>query len=151
VVAVRTQIVEKLYQTGVMLNNEMKQCRDYGSGHLLYHSEVHLIIAIYKHKDANVSELAQVLGITNGAVPQVANKLIQKGLIEKYRLKGNKKDIYYRLTEQGELVYWGHEIHHNQIHTKIAEYLNSLDDDKVQAIATFLDKTIESFGVAPEE
>lgn len=143
-ISVKTEwIREKLYQTMESCNKEMKQCRDYGTGHLLYHSEVHLIVAIFKHPEANASELAQALGITNGAVTQVANKLSKKGLIDKYKLNGNKKDTYFRLTEQGEQVYWGHERHHEKIYAMVKEYLDSLEQDQINAIITFLDKMIE--------
>ncbi len=141
----KDQIIEKIYQIFDILNEEFKQCRDYGNGLSLYHSEVHLIVAIFNHKDANASELSQVLGVTNGAVTQVADKLSKKGLIERYRLRGNKKDTYFRLTEQGEQVYWGHEMHHNKMNAKVMEYINSLDDDQVKLIVTFLDKMIEGF------
>ena len=139
------QIIEKVYQIFDILTKEAKQCRDYGTGLSLYHSEVHLIVAIYNHKDANTSELSQVLGITNGAITQVSDKLSKKGLIERYRLKENKKDTYFRLTKQGEQVYLGHEIHHNKMNTNVMKYINSLDDDKVKLIGTFLDKMIEGF------
>lgn len=139
----KDQILEKILEIVNILNEEIKQSRDYGTGHFLYHSEVHLIVAIFNHKDANASELSQVLGVTNGAVTQVADKLSKKGLIERYRLKGNKKDTYFMLTEQGEQVYWGHEKHHNKMNVKVMEYINCLDDDKVKLIVTFLDKMIE--------
>ena len=103
------QVIEKVYQIFDILTKEAKQCRDYGNGLFLYHSEVHLIVAIFNHKDANASDLSQFLGITNGAITQVADKLSKKELIERYRLKENKKETYFRLTKQGEQVYWGHK------------------------------------------
>lgn len=136
-------IIEKLYQLLNIFNAEMKQCRDYGTGHLLYHSEVHLIMAIFNHKDANVSELAQALGITNGAVTQVADKLLEKGLIEKYKLKDDKRGTYFRLTEQGETVYYGHEKHHDDMQDEAMEYMESLDEDKAEVIITLVDKLIK--------
>lgn len=143
----KTQIIEKIRDIATIINEEARQCRDYGTGHSLYHSEVHLIVAIFNHRDANASELAQALDITNGAVTQVADKLSKKGLIERYQVKGNKKDTFFRLTEQGEQIYWGHEKHHNKMNTKVMEYLEDLDDDQVKLIVTFLDKVIEGFAL----
>lgn len=136
----KTRIIEKMYSLVNIFNAEIKQSRDYGTGQLLYHSEVHLIVAMFNHKNANASELAHVLGVTNGAVTQVANKLVKKGLIERYKIKDNKKDTYFRLTKQGETVYYGHENHHKIMHAAALEYMDSLDDDKIEAIITLFDK-----------
>lgn len=143
----KAQIIDKIRDIATIINKEIKQCRDYGTGHSLYHSEVHLIVAIFNHRDANASELSQVLDITNGAVTQVADKLSKKGLIERYRLKENKKDTYFRLTEQGEQVYWGHEKHHNKLNARVMEHLKGMDEDQVKLIVTFLDTIIEGFSL----
>lgn len=139
----KTKIVELLYQTVNIFNAETRQPRDYGAEQLMYHSEVHLISAIFNHKEANASELAQVLGITNGAVTQVANKLVKKGLIERYKLPGNKKETYFLCTEQGEKVHYGHEDYHKKILVEAMKYIDSLEHDKVEAIDTFLNKVNE--------
>jgi predicted metal-dependent hydrolase len=37
-------------------------------------------------------------------------------------------------------VYYGHENHHKIIHADALEYMDSLDDDKFEAIITLFDK-----------
>ncbi|MFV0412100.1 MAG: MarR family winged helix-turn-helix transcriptional regulator [Oscillospiraceae bacterium] len=137
------QIVEKMYQTVNIFTAEAKQARDYGTGHLLYHAEVHLITAIYNHKNAKASELAEALGITNGALTQVAHKLVNKGLIERYKLDPDKRETYFRLTQQGRIVYHGHEQYHKTMHSKALEYLSSLNNEQIDVISTLLDKLTE--------
>jgi DNA-binding MarR family transcriptional regulator len=144
----KLEIVEKLYSVANFLNAEEKQSRNYGTEHSMFHSEVHLIVAMFNHKNANVSELAEALKITTGAVSQVANKLVKKGLIEKHKGKESLKDTFYKLTEEGEKVYYGHENHHKMLNAGVLEYMDSLTSDQVVTIVTFLDKVTEIMPLA---
>ncbi|MDF2722712.1 MAG: MarR family transcriptional regulator, partial [Paenibacillus sp.] len=65
-------------------------------------SEVHCIEYIGKHADSNVTKLAESFYMTRGAISKITQKLIKKGLIENYQKSDNKKEIYFRLTEQGK-------------------------------------------------
>lgn len=141
------QVIERLYEIVNILDKETKQPRSYGTDYSLYPSEVHLIAAIFNHGDANASELSRVLDITNGAITQVADKLSCKGLIERYKVKGNKKEVYFRLTEQGEQVYWEHEEHHNKMNAKVMNYIGALSANETKLIITFLDNIIEGFSL----
>jgi DNA-binding MarR family transcriptional regulator len=112
---------------------------------MLYHSEVHLIIAIKEHPDANASELADALAVTNGAVTQVADKLERKGLIERYRANDNKKDTYFRLTEGGERAYYGHKEHHEKMNAKVIAYIKGLSDAEYRLVSEFAEAMRSGF------
>jgi DNA-binding MarR family transcriptional regulator len=135
-------LAERLNKTVTVLNAEKKEARDYGVGFPLYHSEVHLLDAIHSHEDENGQELAKRLGITKGAVAQVAKKLIGKALIESYQLSSNKKEVYFRLTELGERAVKGHRRHHECMNVKVVEYINKLSEKDIQTILRFLDTMI---------
>ncbi len=67
-------------------------------------SEVHCIEYIGRNVDSNVTKLAESFYMTRGAISKIAKKLMQKGIIESYQKPENKKEIYFRLTEQGKAV-----------------------------------------------
>ena len=73
------------------VNANDKKPRTFGTRHKLYQSEIHFIEAIGLDGGYSASELSEKLGITNGAVTQVADKLLKKKLIEKYKKADNKK------------------------------------------------------------
>ncbi len=66
------------------ITSNNKKPRKFGTNHLLYHSEIHFINAISSYKELNVSQLSEKLGVTKGAITQVAEKLLRKNLIYKY-------------------------------------------------------------------
>ena len=83
----------------------------------------------------SASELSEKLGITNGAVTQVADKLLKKKLIEKYKKADNRKTVYFKLTKEGIVAYNNHEKFHASFNEKLAAYLNSLSKKEFDAIA----------------
>jgi len=59
-----------------------KSPRDFGSGDLLYRSEIHTLMAIGENPGANVTDLASHSGISKSAVSQMVNKLSHRNLVE---------------------------------------------------------------------
>ena len=135
-----TEIIEKLIYSFNKINEQSKKSRDYGTGHLLHQAEIHAIQAVKNHSQANASELAKVLGITNGAVTQVIGKLKKKDFVDKYYLNNNRKEVYFKLTKEGEVAFKGHEKHHQEMNSKVLKYLDGLENDKIKVINDFFDK-----------
>lgn len=102
-----------------------------------------MIEAIHNYPKVNANELSRILGVTNGAINQMANKLIKKGFVETFRLEGNRKEVYYKLTGLGEVAYEGHKNYHVKIHDSLFRYLDELQEEKIETIIKFLDKLIE--------
>lgn len=97
--------------------------------------EIHLIECIGKHPEANVTELAAILGNTKGAVSQMAGKLIRKGLAVKTRREDNDKETILRLTETGRQVFDAHEKLHADMYREIGEALNGIDSESIEECA----------------
>ena len=139
------EFIEKLIHLSNQMNKSNKAPRLYGTGQILYASEIHMIEAINNHYNMNASELAQILGITSGAVNQVAAKLQRKGFIESVRMQGNMKAVYYRLTDLGAKAIFEHNKRRSRIFRSIAHYLDGLDSKKIDTIRTFLDKVMQAW------
>jgi DNA-binding MarR family transcriptional regulator len=132
-------LIEKLYRAMNLTIKEMETPWLYGVDFPLHHAEVHLLEAIKAREGTNVGELAQYLGMTSGAVSQVAKKLLDKGLIEAYKKPGNRKEVFSRLTILGERVCEGHQQHHENMVGVLHEFMNRLNQKQTQMVFDFLD------------
>lgn len=103
-------------------------------------SELHCIEAIGKLERPNGVQLATHLSMTRGAVTKLAKRLLQDGLIERYALSDNKKEIYYRLTSIGEVLYKEHEVAHAKWEERDIAFLSSVPIEEQQVVLEFLQK-----------
>lgn len=137
------ELIEKLMHISNKINERGKKPKYYGTDDLLYQSEIHTIRTIKLYPHANASMLADILGITNGAITQVISKLLKKGLVEKYNLDNNKKSVYFTLTDKGNIVYENHELSDRKLMQQVLSYLDNQDCEKIKAINNFLNKVSE--------
>lgn len=121
------------------INSNDKKPRPFGTSQLLHQSEIHFIDAIGSGEGINASRLSQKLGITNGAVTQIADKLLKKQLLLKYKKENNKKEVYLKLTEEGEIAFANHELFHKEQNDRIRAYLDGLNTEQTEAILGLLD------------
>lgn len=103
-------------------------------------SEVHCIDSIGKNVDANVTKLAVSLYMTRGAISKITKKLINRGLIETYQKSNNKKEIYFRLTEQGEVIYKIHEELHKEFQERDKVVFEQITEQQLESLLSFVEK-----------
>lgn len=103
-------------------------------------SEVHCIEYIGSHVDSNVTKLAENFYMTRGAISKVTKKLIEKGIIESYQKLENKKEIYFRLTDQGKSVYKIHEELHKEFEKRDEIVYQQISDDQFDAVLQFIER-----------
>lgn len=137
------EIVRRFFELIDALTKEQKTPRDYGTGHLLYHSEVALLETIENHPERNVSDLAAMMNVTKSAVTQLTSKLFEKGLIEKYTIGNNKKEKFFRLSEAGLSARKGHDAYHTEANEKMKQYLCSLDSHEKSVLMSFFNQMEE--------
>ena len=111
------------------------------------YTELHTIDEIGKNELPNVSMVASNLHLTRGAVSKITKRLLKKGDIERFQLDTNKKEVYFRLTDQGEKIFDAHKESHSawensdldffenmkkadkeKLHSFLTKYLNHLDN-----------------------
>lgn len=62
---------------------------------------------ILEHEESNqnMAEIAARLGVTPSCFSKNVKKMMEKGLLEKYHISNNRKDVIVRASEQGRQVY----------------------------------------------
>lgn len=80
-----------------------KKPKDFGTGDLLYVSEIHAIHAIASNPEINLTQLAELSGVTKGAISQMVKRLVSKRYIARYKVR-NKKEVNLRLSDKGFLI-----------------------------------------------
>ncbi|MFJ5788543.1 MarR family transcriptional regulator [Lysinibacillus sp. NPDC093197] len=103
-------------------------------------SEVHCIEYIEKNVDSNVTKLAEFFYMTRGAISKLTKKLIKKGLIESYQKADNKKEIYFKLTEQGKVIFNIHEELHKEFRERDKIVFDQITDAQLDSMLSFVEK-----------
>ncbi|WP_438444453.1 MarR family transcriptional regulator [Gorillibacterium sp. sgz5001074] len=103
-------------------------------------SEVHCIEYIGNHIDSNVTKLAESFYMTSGAISKMTKKLIQKDLIQSYQKPDNKKEIYFRLTEQGQEIFRIHEELHQEFQERDKAVFEQVTDEQFDSMLRFLER-----------
>jgi DNA-binding MarR family transcriptional regulator len=103
-------------------------------------SEVHCIEYIGRNADSNVTKLAESFYMTRGAISKMTKKLIEKGLIESYQKLENKKEIYFRLTPQGEVVHKVHEGLHKEFQERDKAVFEQVTEEQFDSMLSFVEK-----------
>lgn len=102
------------------------------------YSETHCIDFIGRLELPNVTKIAEHMGMTRGAISKMTKKLLAKGLIEKYTLETNKKEIYFKLTDQGKLLFDEHAKRHRMWEKRDMEFLEKYGKEEVDVLYKFM-------------
>ena len=103
-------------------------------------SEVHCIGYIGSNVDSNVTKLAQSFYMTRGAISKLTKKLIKKGIIESYQRLDNKKEIYFSLTEQGQVINKIHEELHKEFQERDKAVFEQVTEEQFDIMLSFVEK-----------
>jgi DNA-binding MarR family transcriptional regulator len=91
-----------------------KKPKDCGTGDLLYVSEIHTIYFIGKNPEINLTQLAEMSGVTKGAVSQIVKRLVAKRYITRHKTR-NKKEVNLSLSDKGYIVFRGSQSFNNEM------------------------------------
>ena len=98
---------EKARSSRAFTQYMMKE-QEYEAGETLFMREAHFLLALGPGKGKTMSQLAQALEVTQGAVSQTAGRLEQKGYIRREPSPGDRRQILAALTEKGRAFYNRH-------------------------------------------
>jgi DNA-binding MarR family transcriptional regulator len=103
-------------------------------------SEIHCIAYIGEAEDSNVTKLAESFDMTRGAISKLTKKLVKKGLIESCQKPYNKKEVYFKLTEQGKAIYNIHEEMHKDLKNRDQPFFEQVTEEQLDVILGFAEK-----------
>lgn len=144
----RTKISYIFLRVVTKLSELDRKTRHYGTDQPLYEAEIHMIKSIRENEGIHVTGLADMLGVTKGAVSQIIMKLEHKGMIIKDTDPRNLSRLLLRLTSKGETAY----LHHEKLHQEFdglfnAALENATEENKafLKSFLNILDEQIDTF------
>ena len=101
------ELVEKIIKYGNAYSNTYKLQRSYGTDMTFSAAQIQTLEYILEAEDQEekMSEMAARLGVSRSTFSKNVKNLTEKGLLEKYHLSGNRKDIYVKPSDKGREVY----------------------------------------------
>ena len=115
--------------------------RTYGTDELLTSSEIHLIETIGdQNEKLSVTDLANFMGVTKGAVSQRLKKLENKLLTEKKEDPENSSRSIVELTSKGKAAYFAHKHWHETMDGGYEAYYKNLEEEKIMFLVEFMTK-----------
>lgn len=98
-------------------------------------SQSYIVFLLEKSGPKKMSELADKLRLTPGAVTIASDKLIEQGYIERYRDNNDRRVIYLQITDKGKEIL--NELRDKGREAMKAVFSNLSDTDLQQLIKTF--------------
>ncbi|ELK39253.1 transcriptional regulator [Brevibacillus agri BAB-2500] len=118
-----------------LIQNSIPEYQHLGS---LSVTELHVISAIGRDTRMNVTTIAQNIGVTKSAISKITVKLLKKGLLERYQLEDNQKEVFFRLTKVGELVNSIHDSFHARLEKNVYRFLDNYSEAELAFVARFI-------------
>jgi DNA-binding MarR family transcriptional regulator len=109
----------------------------------LHPSEIHLMQVIAEQPDLNAGEMAQKLGVSNGAVSQTLARLERKGVIKKAKDPSLKNRVSATFTASGKEAIQRFEENQASSVEAFSNYLAGLSERERQVIGSFLSSVDE--------
>lgn len=128
---------EKARSSRAFTQYMMKE-REYEVGEKLFMREAHFILALGPGEGKTMSQLAQALDVTQGAISQTAGRLEQKGYIRREPSPGDRRQILAILTEKGCAFYKHHlEFDRAEFLKMDGEYLSQFSLEELHLILEY--------------
>ena len=102
------------------------------------YSEIHTIAAIGNLEEPNVTQIANHMNVTRGAISKITKKLLEQDLIESYQQNGNKQKIFFRLTKSGQFLYDEHEKRHKLWLKRDDDFIKQFNPETLEQVEWFM-------------
>lgn len=106
-------------------------------------TQLHIVSCLHTSKNVNNSFLASRLHISKAAVSKAIQALLKHNIITVIKKPGNKKKIFYTLTESGKELAGLHERLHQKAKEQYKQLFNEFSIDDLKTVTAFLNLWIK--------
>lgn len=101
------ELIEKLIKFGNAYAGVYQKEQNFGTTESFSSAQIQTMEYILENEEKNQSmaEIASRLGISPSSFSKHVNKMIGKGLLEKYHTSDNRKNVIIRVSDKGRRVY----------------------------------------------
>ena len=105
-------------------------------------NDMHIIEAIGRTKERNMSGIAKTLCVTVGTLTIAINNLVKKGYVHRTRSEKDRRVVLISLTEKGRKAYDHHKKFHEQM---IHSMLNEFSEEEMKVLVKALKNLTDFF------
>ncbi|CAM4020667.1 MarR family transcriptional regulator [Cohnella lubricantis] len=110
-----------------------------------------IVDAVGKLQPVNGITISKRFGIPKGSVSKQTRRLVDMQVLQTQLHPGNKKEIYFSLTEVGDEIYRLHEALHRQIYIGARKFLERYSNEELRFLADCYQDTLQASWLQTEE
>lgn len=137
----RLALIQKILRqhnvTSVATVNFYEKPHKYAEDDSLYMREVHFVVEVGSMESPTMSEVANRLNVTQGAVTQMATRLEKKGYVIRQKDTQDKRVTTMSLTEKGKILCEEHIAFDKKEHANISEMLKEFSDEELEKLIRY--------------
>lgn len=100
-------------------------------------STIHVLDCIGNHEPINHTAIAEKLNLSKASITKISTKLLAGGFINRVQLNDNRKEVYFRLTPEGNKLFKLHEALHHKEEQRFLRFLDGFSESELGAILKF--------------
>ncbi|MCY6958511.1 MarR family winged helix-turn-helix transcriptional regulator [Clostridium brassicae] len=138
--------VEKIIKFGNSYAQSYKTEYNYNTPIKFSASQLQVVEYILENEEnhQNMSEIASRLGISPSAFSKNINKMVKKGLLEKFHTSDNRKDVIIKVSDFGKEIYKIYsEYAYETSLKKMFEILDEIPDEYISKFTEVLELSAE--------
>jgi DNA-binding MarR family transcriptional regulator len=145
------KLLDMLNDVATRLSADHMAPHSFGTDVNLFRAEIHTVQAIGERQGINLTELAELMKVTKGAMSQTITKLAGKKLVKKAYTDENAKEIKLYLTEKGLVSFKNHNEMHMKMYDTVKKYYGADFEEKLVEFSSVMEDLISILKIFEEE
>jgi len=137
-------ILELVYGAHRRLGDLEKLPRDYGTGELLYSSDIHTVESVARQPGCSLTQLASSLGVSKPAASKFARKLLRLGYLVKEMQANSAKEVSFSLSPKGRRAEQAHQRFTQKVFGPLRTIESALSPSDKRTIRSFLEAIVRA-------